>query len=145
MIGVGRILKLAACCAFVAVTGCIKISDSNQAVAQTRYYLGLWSDYIRSSYEAGIPINGCKTLAEAMTLLDTRGVMEKDVQPRFTKDAWGRRYAWSVTEADGLIRFHIVSSGRNGVFENGEGDDLSVEIDIPRAAPKLARVSFKPP
>jgi general secretion pathway protein G len=45
----------------------------------------------------------------------------------YLADAWGRLYQYSIVDA---TSFRIGSYGRNGIDDEGEGDDLSAKTDV---------------
>lgn len=52
--------------------------------------------------------------------------------PHLMQDYWKRSFVWQVSRSHDATRIRIISRGPNGILEDGEGDDLFVEILIPR-------------
>ena len=73
------------------------------------------------------------------------GILEKvDFDLFLKKDYWHREYAWQATLEKEQTVVRILSRGRNGVDENGEGDDFFVQIKVAKKDGKVG-VVFSPP
>jgi hypothetical protein len=48
----------------------------------------------------------------------------------FGKDHWGRPFRLERVREPGITRVRVLSDGANGIAENGEGDDLYVEVIV---------------
>ena len=71
-------------------------------------------------------IRHVQTMHEFASLLKTkRRSVEVD---RYLNDWWGRAFNLDIRGEGTTSIIRITSSGANGVFEEGEGDDLYLEI-----------------
>jgi hypothetical protein len=61
----------------------------------------------------------------------TEGLVSLEACNDFKEDLYGRKYRWIVSEMEKTTYIRILSDGKNGVYENGGGDDIFVEIRIP--------------
>jgi hypothetical protein len=107
-----------------------KLYDQNDSNAQTRHILAEWGLEVSAVSEAQfegkrVDLTQYKTAEQFCSKWinkDDRKLMERDI--------WGRPFGWSVrTEGERTI-VRVSSWGRNGINENGEGDDLYVEVTI---------------
>jgi hypothetical protein len=57
-------------------------------------------------------------------------VVASPLNKGYLTDAWHRPYQLEIRTRDNQTVIRITSSGANGVFENGQGDDLYVEITV---------------
>lgn len=108
-----------------------KRSDTHQAEAATYYNLRLWVDYIKICHETGTPICEQGNLDDALGLLKQKNIVERTVVRLLMDDGWGRKFRWSAVKTTSGCRITITSDGRNGIWENGAGDDIWTIIDKP--------------
>ena len=45
------------------------------------------------------------------------------------EDGWGNTLVWEVRKLDSQINIRVLSKGSNGVYEGGNGDDLSIDVN----------------
>jgi hypothetical protein len=100
---------------------------------------GMGSD-IAIFYEHGDPketefIHDVRSLDELWSNLQARKVRGQPVvasplDESYLRDAWHRPYHLEIRASDHGTVIRITSSGANGIFENGQGDDLYVEITV---------------
>jgi hypothetical protein len=53
-----------------------------------------------------------------------------EAEKELETDAWGRPFRWRVTSEGDITKVRILSDGRNGICEDGGGDDLYVEVTL---------------
>lgn len=123
--------------------GCQRQSDRNQSVAQTRYSLGLWKDYVEDCAKANIDLFESRNASKAVNRLKELKIVNDYEAGLLEHDYWGRPFQWEKrVEGDRRI-IRITSFGRNGIDELGKGDDISVEIFI--ASDNSVSAKFRPP
>ena len=130
-----RIICLTGACFAFTSAGCVKNSGRYENEAQTSSNLRVWVGTIESFHEAGIRIDEKKTAHDVLVYLRaTKAFSENELSLR-ESDGWGRPFHWKVAERDGAIVVTIHSNGKNGIDEEGGGDDLFVEVTIPKDGP----------
>ena len=96
---------------------------------------------MKSSVENKFDLVESKDIDEAVKRLADPKIVDASETGRLLKDYWGNKYKWeSSLLADKSRVVRITSMGRNGIDENGSGDDLRIEITI--AANGQVRSSF---
>lgn len=58
-------------------------------------------------------------------------IKEEVVVHRYENDAWGNRFHWKLRSSADANIIIIISNGSNGVYQAGDGDDLSLIVTIP--------------
>lgn len=109
------------------IAGCGK-SDRNQAEAATNSRLRLWAHYATTVWKLDGTIEDYKSSSEAFSAWTARGLIEKVDYKYLEKDYWNREYVWQKSTRGDLTIILIGSSGRDGVWQAGKGDDVYVEI-----------------
>jgi len=105
-----------------------KIYDQrDQYSLATRWNLGAWASLVVALNESqidGKPID----LTQFKTTDDLASIIHGGDFDFINHDAWDRPFEWSVrTEGERTI-VRLTSYGNNGINENGEGDDLYLEV-----------------
>jgi hypothetical protein len=59
----------------------------------------------------------------------------------YRQDAWGNAYVWEVSSDDVKVKIRIGSSGADGRWQHGTGDDLYVDLEATK--PGKAIISFR--
>ena len=72
-----------------------------------------------------------KTIDKVLVLLQKNGLVENWELRRFQRDSWGNEYHWESIVSESSYTIKITSSGRNGKFESGKGDDITLMIELP--------------
>jgi hypothetical protein len=72
-----------------------------------------------------------KSVAEILEDARRKGIVTDSEIRRFSADSWGRPFRWELHKRRGKAVGRILSAGPNGIFENGEGDDICWEFQIP--------------
>jgi hypothetical protein len=117
---------------FLIVAGCVvRVSDRNQANGETTAALKRWGETIMVLHEMGTDLEKYASTAEILAEWEASGVFDTTDLGPFKHDYWGNPYRWETRRENGEIVIRIGSNGRNGIWENGEGDDLYLEISIP--------------
>jgi hypothetical protein len=127
------------------LVGCLKVSDKNQAIAETAHNLGLWGDYIERCHEADIAVQRCETLDDALALLKTHRIADEEDLDALAHDAWKQAFHWNIEESRQGTLIRVTSAGRNGIDEVGRGDDIVAEFTIPHDRTQRVRQSVKLP
>jgi hypothetical protein len=122
------------------LSGCSKHSDTNQAEAETYAGLEAWGQTISVLSEMGINLSQYKTTEEVLSKWKNTGVIEQDYLHRMEADYWSQPFDWSTrTEGESFI-VRVASWGRNGINENGRGDDLYVDVVIVKGHKPVIRI-----
>ena len=120
--------------------GCVKTSDlniANHSTSNALFTLGLRLVY---AHERSHSIRNLASMEQVFQILrDERG-REIDM---FKADYWGRPFRFLRAVEEARVRIRILSDGRNGIPENGQGDDLYVEIllETGKASLELRKLS----
>src|SRR5690242_14184592 len=122
-----RALLILVPCVALLESGCEKVSDVNQNYAQTKSFLSTWKDYVKACQDAGLAIDNCKDIREAVAFLERYSYIKKDTTESLflLQDGWRREYHWSVRRDDGKSIIRICSAGKDGSDQNGENHDLA--------------------
>ncbi len=126
---------------FFIVAGCVvRVSDRNEANAQTVSALKSWGESIIVLHEMGIDLE--KYHSTDVILLEWKGtgVFDTTDLGRFEHDYWGNPFRWELRRENRDVVVMIGSNGRNGIWENGEGDDLYLEIFIATSGKPTTRL-----
>jgi hypothetical protein len=101
--------------------------------AETVGTLGPLSDVaVRLFVKGKVDISKFNTLEEMVSVAIEKNWLEKENEFSYCHDAWERPFRWCVKKNAELTVIRIISDGANGINEGGEGDDLYVEIRIPK-------------
>jgi len=130
-------LSLSAC--LVLLSGC-SVDETKRPIGETLYRLDALSELVLRLKESGHIVCQYGSVDDLLEDARAKGMIREAEVDRLSTDYWGRPYRWEVEvrPPDTVIR--IISSGRDGVFENGEGDDVSIEIRIPERGRAIIRV-----
>jgi hypothetical protein len=134
-----RLVLLGLLLAIASPPGCVKDSDRHQTEAQTWSNLVTWSECIKSTHDAGIDLAKKTSAKEAADYLKNIGAVSGLEYSQLASDAWGRPYHWQVSVHDATKIIKITSDGKDGISQDGGGDDLFIEVDIPRQGPITIR------
>jgi len=90
----------------------------------------IWADFITwyepSNTKEMNLIRHVRTMDELASQLKAKNTsVEVD---RYLHDAWGQEYKLEIKTEGQKTVMRITSSGANGIFEDGEGDDLYLEV-----------------
>jgi hypothetical protein len=77
-------------------------------------------------------VENYKSVREVLNSWEKKELLEMGSRPNLEKDYWAREFKWEVQRKDEELLVKITSAGKNGVWENGGGDDLFVEIRVVR-------------
>jgi hypothetical protein len=132
---VSRVICLGIACLAITTAGCEKRSDRYQNEAQTCSNLRMWAATIESLRDAGIRFEDKKTANEAVACLKETKIFSEYELSCHEADGWGRPFHWKVVERDGASVIKIYSNGKNGVDDDGGGDDLFAEVTVPKDGP----------
>jgi hypothetical protein len=124
------ILLLPAVASTITLLGCVKTSDQNQSVAQTKRSLQMWADYVIESQKAGIDPRQFGSTTDILAKWRSLRVIGNSESKWLEKDSWGSTFRWKKTTHDNITVIVIISDGRNRIPENGLGDDLSIGVSI---------------
>jgi hypothetical protein len=129
-------------CILVWIVGCSSSRDldKNDAEAQTRFDLWLWGETLTTLVKAGENIEQFKSCEEVLSKYKEGDLLTPYERTHMKNDYWGKPFNWSIIrKPDKYFIITIISAGRNGVFENGKGDDLYMEIECTddRMNPKI--------
>lgn len=116
-------------------TGCEKRSDQYQTEGRTWSNLELWGEYIKSTHEAGINLETRESPKAAADYLKSIKATSDYEYSLLVADAWGRPFHWKVFVRDGATVIKIISDGKDGISQDGGGDDLFIEVFIPKNGP----------
>jgi len=78
-----------------------------------------------------LELGGFENKSALLDKLVSIDVISKTDRDRMARDAWDRDFIWRETKVGTNVVIRILSVGPNGVFEDGRGDDLCVEITFP--------------
>ena len=124
---------------FAISPACEKHSDRKQSAAQTWSQLRFWGDTIESLHKAGFSLKMYKSPKEAADFLKKLNALTDHEYSLLIEDAWHRSFHWKMFEDKGSKIIKIISDGKDGIRENGDGDDLFIEVTIPAIGPVMIR------
>jgi hypothetical protein len=81
--------------------------------------------------EGGHP-EECQSVVELLERCQKSGLItdvERDDES-LVRDSWRRPFIIRNVVRDNLVDVRVISSGRNGILEDGGGDDIMVEIEL---------------
>jgi hypothetical protein len=123
--------------------GCEKRSDAHQGTAETQYRLRQWGDYFTSSVDAGLDMENREAIREATDLLVTTRLIRTSDARRLLVDYWGHEFRWMRKRGYNNTVITITSLGRNGIYEDGVGDDQYIEIQISGNGNSLKKITVR--
>jgi|GEM_PF-3426158 len=101
-------------------------SDDQYGEQYTVHILKSWGEILVSVINARADTpESYKSLKEALDQGIAKGYFADHDPQKMRRDYWGRDFIWEVKDGKTI---RIVSMGRNGVYDNGEEDDLVVQI-----------------
>ncbi len=83
-----------------------------------------------------------QALSDMLKTAMERKIITEVVREQMERDAFGRPYVFQRTVADDRIVIRIISVGQNGVFEDGNGDDLVCELTVPKDGNATYKVTY---
>ena len=106
--------------------------DTHMAAKRTISQLGEIGDTVVRLVRDGARVEGLASLEDAMVEARKRGLLnESEFQDRqYRNDSWGREFRWVRKEQGASAIIWIISAGEDGKFEDGDGDDLYVQISV---------------
>lgn len=106
--------------------GCRKPADWEESL--TQYQLGQIGEAIAALVRGGnaLETRNIRKYQEFLSYAEGHG--QALARTGVVRDGWDRPYAWEVTTREGQTFIRVISSGKDGVFDHGERDDLYVEI-----------------
>jgi len=108
--------------------------DFTMARDVTLHRLSTLAEGITISLQEREKVEDLTSLENAVRLLTEKGYVKASPSTRseLMQDYWKRPFEWELSQTDGKTRIRILSRGPNGILENGQGDDLFVEILVRR-------------
>jgi hypothetical protein len=116
----------------LTVTGCHRDSDLHESEATTYHSLALWLRALVRGQEEKVSVDHLASLTEVLDTLAENHLIEPTDRKRLEVDGWGRPFSFRVQNEANSQKIRIISSGKNGVFQEGKGDDIVLEITIRR-------------
>jgi hypothetical protein len=111
----------------VVVWCCAFNPDANMDNNATANNLCSWAGLVTIALEKSLPVQDYSTGEELEDAL-RRGKFIDFVDQTSSTDAWNNPLIYKCTITHGSIEVEITSKGRNQVFENGTGDDVSLKV-----------------
>jgi hypothetical protein len=112
-------------------SGCDRHSDEGQAEAQTYATLKFYGDTLVEIQQAGVDVSQFKSANDFLDYCERNDIITKGERNRSEKDSWGNRFLWETYRSDdGEIVVQVLSNGRNGVLDEGVGDDMFLRVRI---------------
>jgi len=114
------------------VCGCGQVRNGT-AESETQYRLKCWGAAIAVALQVGDDIRVYKDPSEFEIAWELKesGVVACVSKSYMLDDQWGRKFQLIVvTYNDAAKHVRVLSVGKNGVFEDGGGDDLYVDIRL---------------
>jgi hypothetical protein len=115
----------------VLLMGCSINSERNQAndlSAADLYRLGHFAAEVYSKQP--VDFGKCQSVDEFLKVLQGTDLVPPFRWSDFNQDTWGRSFRWSVTRSNENETVRMLSDGRDGISQAGEGDDLYLELRI---------------
>lgn len=110
------------------LVGC-KSSDRNMGNDQTANKLASVFEIMKAISHTGLEDFSCKyNMDELLNYLKRRGYIDVSAYLFLSEDAWGNKFILEMNHNPREISFTFFSKGSNGVFEEGQGDDLFLRI-----------------
>jgi hypothetical protein len=134
--GIESMRKLFACTACLAVLvlamfACVYTYPESFQESTTIESLRMFGETMAFLYEEDKePVPSCDSLADVLNLALKHGYIRQDEidKQRYLTDGWGNKLHWKKDQGRDATVIVIISSGRNQVYEEGQGDDYSVEV-----------------
>jgi len=109
-----------------------KVSDQHFDYHSTAYTLSMWGEELSNILDSGIDLKRLNPKAQvdlefAKFLFKHRFANASDCQDMLT-DWWGNKLTLQITDDGDNQVVKIISNGRNLTYENGDGDDLFIEL-----------------
>jgi hypothetical protein len=113
------------------LAGC-KTSDQNWDNQQTLFVLRLWAETILVVHKTGADDSlKYDSIRSVFTSWKNKGIIRESERQLVPMDYWESELRWEVRSRNEDKSIRITSAGRNTLYEEGEGDDLYVEITLP--------------
>ncbi len=111
-----------------AMSGCY--SDSHWRRDETLHKLDVLAEIVKKW--GPIRIKKFTSVEEFVSRSDQEGYLTDLSGNSFELDGWGKSFSWhiEIDKEQNRVRVRIISGGVNQVLENGEHDDLFVEIEL---------------
>ena len=120
------------CMTFMAciMTGaCYRETDTEWRRNHTLNSLRLWGEAIGNCLEDDPDeVTRYTKIAEVIAAWRRNGRLEGWTLPKLRNDDWGNELVWVVRHAGDEVVVRVISAGKNGKFEGGNGDDIYVEV-----------------
>jgi hypothetical protein len=102
----------------------------SEAEGATYHRLIVLGEIAREFEEAGVDWPALDSAQKYLTVAARRGfVSDADYSlKRYERDGWNRPFRFVTKNVGGHASIVVASAGSNGIWENGAGDDISIEI-----------------
>lgn len=105
-------------------------SDTNWAADTTNYRLTVLAQNLALLSRLGEDISAFNSVDDLVGSLLKRNWILHDEADSFRKDYWRNPFVLRINSDRGTKKVRIISGGPNGLIEEGDGDDLYVEVTI---------------
>ena len=126
----------------IAIAGCAKVRNGT-AESDTLHRLKNWPEAIHVALQVNDDIRTYKNLSEFVAAWKKKAhSVVACVSADYTlNDVWGQPIELRIlTYSDDLKQVRILSLGKDGISQDGEGDDLYVEVILQKGAKPIWKV-----
>jgi hypothetical protein len=113
-------------CWLLCITACVTSSERNALEGLTRTHLD-WIDNVLRIFSYD-DVAHFETLDDFLRAATAKKYFDDPEKVGF--DGWGHKFNWLFDKTNDRIAITIISAGKNGVFENGNGDDIVLEFVV---------------
>src|ERR1700730_203421 len=108
--------------------GCYRTND-NPPKTRTCGKLIAFGDVIKQGWREKIDVRKFDSLPNLILVLHEKKLVDdwSYEDKEYEVDGWGRPFRWEKIQTDNKTMIRILSAGQNGLWEDGQGDDLYMD------------------
>jgi hypothetical protein len=107
-------------------------SSRNESAGQTWSDLEYLGRVIKNSIDAGLHFDKIKSYEDALAFLQSHNAIRDYEARNMARDGFKRAYHWSIENGGKGTVIRIISFGKDGIDQQGQGDDIYVEVTTSR-------------
>jgi hypothetical protein len=92
------------------------------------YTLQWWAYAVATAFDNDIPLQSYESCKELFDALRARDLIDEEDDGGLLTDFWQNPLVYKYRQKGKVIEVKIISKGRNGIYEEGAGDDVALTV-----------------